>query len=448
MSVLMRIFDAIIVVTMARFAYSLWLGTWIVPKHYELGYTVSVFATVLVFNHFRLYRVWRGGSKSEEIKNVFYALASTFVILAIASAMTKTTDSYSRGWFLIWWGLSFVVIGGYRFVVRLILNVLRKKGYNQRSIVIIGSGAIVERLVATVEENRWIGLQLKGVLGDDLGHLGKTQVLGGYEDVVTYLETNTVDQVWVAIPLNQMDKIKDVLADLSLFSTTIKYVPDVFDFNLLNHSVGSIANIPVINLTDSPNEGINAFIKRCEDIILSSIILFLVSPLMLGLALGVKLTSKGPVFYRQERIGWNGAKFNMFKFRSMPVDVEQNGVKWGSANEKTKTKFGAFIRKTSLDELPQFLNVLKGDMSIVGPRPERTVFVDQFKKEIPRYMQKHVMKAGITGWAQVNGWRGDTNLHKRIECDLFYIENWSIWFDLKIIVLTVLAGFFNLNFKR
>ncbi len=437
----MRGIDALVVVTMARFAYSLWLGTWIVPKHYELGYTVSVFATVLVFNYFKLYRVWRGGSKFEELKSVFYALITTFVVLAIASAMTKTTDSYSRGWFIIWWGLSFVVIGGYRFAIRLMLNILRRKGYNQRSIVIIGSGAIVDRLVSSIEENRWIGLQLRGVLGDDLGSFDRARILGGYEDVVSYLEANPVDQVWIAIPLNQMDRIKDILSDLSLFSTVVKYVPDVFDFNLLNHSVTTIANIPVINLTDSPNEGINAFVKRCEDVVLSSVILMLVSPLMLLLTIGVKLSSRGPVFYKQERVGWNGTTFNMLKFRSMPVDIEKDGVMWGNAKDKTTTKFGAFIRKTSLDELPQFINVLKGDMSIVGPRPERTIFVDQFKKEIPRYMQKHVMKAGITGWAQVNGWRGDTDLSKRIECDLFYIENWSVWLDIKIVVLTVFSIF-------
>ncbi|HEC05861.1 MAG TPA: exopolysaccharide biosynthesis polyprenyl glycosylphosphotransferase, partial [Thiolapillus brandeum] len=169
------------------------------------------------------------------------------------------------------------------------------------------------------------------------------------------------------------------------------------------------------------------------------------SPLMIVLAIGVKVSSPGPVFYRQERVGRNGKPFEMLKFRSMPIDTEKNGVQWGGSKDKANTAFGAFIRKVSLDELPQFFNVLIGDMSIVGPRPERTIFVEKFKDEIPDYMKKHMVKAGITGWAQINGWRGDTDLAKRIECDLYYIENWSLWFDLKIIFLTLFKGFVHKN---
>ena len=186
-------------------------------------------------------------------------------------------------------------------------------------------------------------------------------------------------------------------------------------------------------------------VKWLEDKVLSSLILLLISPIMVLLALGVKLTSPGPVFYRQERVGLNSRPFNMLKFRSMPVDTEKSGVQWGGSAAKATTQFGQFIRKTSLDELPQFLNVLKGDMSIVGPRPERPMFVEKFKEEIPDYMKKHMVKAGITGWAQVHGWRGDTDLKTRIEYDLYYIENWSLWLDLKIIVMTVFKGFVNKN---
>ena len=182
-----------------------------------------------------------------------------------------------------------------------------------------------------------------------------------------------------------------------------------------------------------------------EDKVLALLILLVISPVMLAVALGVKLSSPGPVFYRQERVGLNNRSFGMLKFRSMPVDVEKDGVRWGGATDKATTRFGQFIRQTSLDELPQFLNVLWGDMSIVGPRPERPMFVEQFKNEIPDYMKKHLVKAGITGWAQVHGWRGDTDLKTRIEFDLFYIENWSIWLDLKIIFLTVFKGFLNKN---
>jgi putative colanic acid biosynthesis UDP-glucose lipid carrier transferase len=191
--------------------------------------------------------------------------------------------------------------------------------------------------------------------------------------------------------------------------------------------------------------GLNPVIKRLEDKLLAVIILILVSPLMLLLAIGVKSSTPGPVFYRQQRVGLNNQPFMMLKFRSMPVHTETEGIRWGRSVKKTTTRFGRFIRRTSLDELPQFINVLKGDMSIVGPRPERPMFVEQFKHEVPDYMKKHMVKAGITGWAQVNGWRGDTDLHARIEHDLYYIENWSLWLDLKIIALTVIKGFVNKN---
>jgi putative colanic acid biosynthesis UDP-glucose lipid carrier transferase len=192
--------------------------------------------------------------------------------------------------------------------------------------------------------------------------------------------------------------------------------------------------------------GLNRLIKAFEDRLLASVILLLLSPLFLLIAMAIKVTSKGPVFYTQKRVSWNGKEFNMLKFRSMPQNAEtETGPVWATAGEQRATKIGAFLRKTSLDELPQFMNVLCGDMSIVGPRPERKFFVEQFKEQIPGYMQKHLVKAGITGWAQVNGWRGNTSLEKRIQYDLYYIENWSLALDIKIIFLTFFRGFVNKN---
>ena len=215
-------------------------------------------------------------------------------------------------------------------------------------------------------------------------------------------------------------------------------MPDIFNFTLLHHSMTEIAGLPVINLTESPLEGGNRFLKQLEDIVLSLVILLVASPLMLLIAIGVKLSSPGPVFYRQERVTWNGERFHILKFRTMPIGVEvDSGPVWSKRNERRATRFGAFLRRTSLDELPQFINTLRGEMSVVGPRPERPEFVERFKQEIPGYMQKHLVKAGITGWAQVNDFRGDTDVQERIQCDLYYIENWSLWFDLRIIALTL-----------
>jgi putative colanic acid biosynthesis UDP-glucose lipid carrier transferase len=208
-----------------------------------------------------------------------------------------------------------------------------------------------------------------------------------------------------------------------------------------------VAGVPVLNVDGSPvHEGINRWVKEAEDKLLAAAILLLFSPFMLILAIGVKLSSPGPVMYRQERISWNGKPFTMLKLRSMPVDAEElSGPVWAHADGSRATRFGSFLRKSSLDELPQFINVLKGEMSIVGPRPERPFFVAQFREQIPEYMRKHLVKGGITGWAQVNGWRGDTDLRKRVECDLYYVRNWSLRFDLYIVIRTVFSVFFHKN---
>jgi putative colanic acid biosynthesis UDP-glucose lipid carrier transferase len=233
-----------------------------------------------------------------------------------------------------------------------------------------------------------------------------------------------------------------VLSSLQRHSVQVCFVPDIFNFTLLHHSMTEIAGLPVINLTDSPLEGVNLLGKSIEDFVLSLAILVATSPLLLLLAIGVKLSSPGPVFFRQERITWNGARFQMLKFRTMPTDAESaTGPVWATVGDRRSTPFGAFLRRWSLDELPQFINVLRGEMSIVGPRPERPEFVEHFRREIPGYMQKHLVKAGITGWAQVNDFRGNTSLTKRIQYDLYYIEHWSLWFDLRIIALTLVHVF-------
>ncbi|ANF59604.1 UDP-phosphate glucose phosphotransferase [Halotalea alkalilenta] len=248
-------------------------------------------------------------------------------------------------------------------------------------------------------------------------------------------------EVWICMPFSDSAVIAPIMHALRHSTVQIRLIPEFAPLRLINFQVNRVSGLHAFDLSVTSMTGWASFSKRLEDIVISALILALISPVMIGLAIGVKLTSPGPIFYRQERVGWNGRPFNMLKFRSMPVDAEKAGVQWGNAKGKTTTRFGAFIRRTSLDELPQFINVFLGDMSIVGPRPERTVFVEQFKEEVPNYMKKHMVKAGITGWAQVNGWRGDTRLDKRIECDLWYIENWSLVLDVRIILATAFKVF-------
>jgi putative colanic acid biosynthesis UDP-glucose lipid carrier transferase len=248
------------------------------------------------------------------------------------------------------------------------------------------------------------------------------------------------------VSLSEIAGLQDRLTLFRFSTANIRIIPDLSGLNILNYSMGQLQGMPVLTLRSTPMQGLNRVIKALEDKLISGLIVLLISPFLLTIALAVKLSSPGPIFYRQERVSLNNKTFQMLKFRSMPVDAESaTGAVWAKAGENRATKVGAFLRKTSLDELPQFLNVLRGEMSIVGPRPERPVLIEQFKQDIPGYMQKHMVKAGITGWAQVNGWRGNTDLKKRIEYDLYYIEHWSLWFDLKIIFLTIFKGFVNKN---
>ncbi len=327
--------------------------------------------------------------------------------------------------------------------IRLALRQLRRHGYNQRHVVIVGAGQLGTNIATRLRAAPWAGFNIHGFYDDDPTKAGTRiagiAIRGSVSQMFEDLEREPMDQVWIALPLRAEERIREVLDGLRLHTVQVRLVPDIFNFSLLHHSVSEIVGLPVINLTDSPLDGPHRVTKAIEDFVFAALFLALISPLMLLIAIGIKLGSRGPVLYRQERVTWNGERFGMLKFRSMPMDVEATtGPVWSQPGEQRATRFGAFLRRTSLDELPQFINVLRGEMSIVGPRPERPEFVERFKHEIPGYMQKHLVKAGITGWAQVNDLRGNTDLSERIQYDLYYIENWSIWFDLRIIALTLI----------
>jgi len=443
-SLVTRLLDIAMIIAAARFSYSLVFDTWSVPEKYKVIYGLTTFAVLSVFPQFNMYRTWRGISKTIELRYTFYAVTTLFSLMAVIAVFTKTSADYSRSWFLIWFCFSFLFIAIYRVSLRLTLNNIRAKGKNQKNIVIAGTPAQISRVNQMLLNNQWLGLNAAGYFCVDKNNQPDIET-PRITNLLGYLSSHTVQEVWISLPLSEAKALETLLNELSISAVTVRYIPDIFGFDLINHSVSEVGGLPIVNISASPMQGWNSILKWIEDKVLATAILLLISPIMAFVAAGVKLSSPGPVFYKQERVSWNGKSFNMLKFRSMPINNEASGVTWGGAEGKETTRFGQFIRKTSLDELPQFLNVLKGDMSIIGPRPERTVFVDQFKHEIPRYMRKHMMKAGISGWAQINGWRGDTDLQKRVEFDLYYIENWSLWLDLKIIFLTVFKGFINKN---
>jgi putative colanic acid biosynthesis UDP-glucose lipid carrier transferase len=433
------------------------LSYWIRFSNLELNSTyknvilLGVLIGIILLTFFGAYRAWRGTSFSTEMKCIIMATFGTFLLLVLSAFATQSSVLYSRIWVVTWLITSTLIILGYRFILRRSLGALRSKGFNIRRVIIIGDGDLGQDVARKLILNPELGLIVQGFITDQT-HKHKNPLiqniptLGNLESLDAIVAKLHTDQVWIALPMSEVSRMEKVQSVLAKSAVTIRMVPDIFGFQLLNQSMTEVAGLPVINLSTSHMlEGKNRFFKLIEDVFLSALILLCISPILLTLAIGVKISSQGPIFYRQERVSWNGKTFNMLKFRSMSVDSETNGIQWGGATNMPVTKFGAFIRKTSLDELPQFINVLKGDMSIVGPRPERTIFVEQFKNEIPGYMQKHMVKAGITGWAQINGWRGDTDLRKRIEHDLYYIENWSVWLDIKIIFLTFLKGFVHKN---
>jgi len=410
------------------------------PNSYLNALGIAFLFSAWWFPAFNVYKSWRGESLFEEVRTLLLSWGVSMMALLVFMVFTKTTTEFSRHWLGLWFGLVFVGLVLSRICLRLVLRYLRKKGLNQRHIILVGSSALTAQVAARVQVSDWMGLEISGFFSDEKSAIDGLNKLGDLSKVVDYVEQHEVDQVWLTLPLKDMDKIETICRQLHSVSVEVLLIPDISSLRLLNHSISQIDGMPVINMSVSPMKGANAIVKWLEDKLLSIFILLLISPLMLIIAFVVKLSSSGPVFYRQERISWNGKRFQMLKFRSMPTDSDKDVV-WGQAKNKRPTRVGQFLRKTSLDELPQFINVLKGDMSIVGPRPERTVFVEQFKYEIDSYMQKHLVQAGITGWAQVNGWRGDTCLQTRVKYDLYYVEHWSLWFDLKIIFMTLFKGF-------
>lgn len=338
-----------------------------------------------------------------------------------------------------------------RYAVRRFLRYLRKTGYNQKHLLIIGAGKVGMDFAQKVSSHKEFGYNVLGFLDDDTGKKGTEilgrRVLGDCRVLPDLLAANSVDEVIVALPLSAYQKYHGIVDTCEKAGVRVRIIPDYFDYLPGRLKIEEFDEFPLLNIRHVPlDDPFNRFIKRVFDIVVSFMAILLTAPVMLAIVIGVKLTSPGPVFFKQERVGLNNRPFNMLKFRSMRVAEDKSAdTKWTTADDPRKTKFGAFIRKTSLDELPQFLNVLIGDMSVVGPRPERPFFVEEFKEKIPKYMVKHQVKPGITGWAQVNGWRGDTSIEKRIECDIYYIENWDLLFDIKIMFLTVFKGLINKN---
>jgi len=438
----LRLADPAMVIAAALLAHRRFFGTWTPNESYWLAIVGVAVLSVALFPLLRVYEPQRGVSLAIEVRNLLSAWALLAAVVFATFFVTKSGAEFSRVWTAMWLSIGFLVHLAARIALRLLLRDLRRRGYNQRHIVIVGAGTLGREVVARLKATAWSGFSVRGFYDDDPALAGQwlegVPVLGAPEDLLRDIEGLKLDQVWIALPLRAEERIKELLGGLQQVSVQVSFVPDIYGFHLINHSVTEVAGLPVINLTDTPLAGINAVLKTIEDYVLASVLLVLLAPLMALIALAIRLDSRGPLIYRQQRLTWNGSTFTMLKFRTMPVDAErETGPVWATRDRPRATRVGRVLRRYSLDELPQLVNVLRGQMSLVGPRPERPEFVERFRAEIPGYMQKHLVKAGITGWAQVNDLRGDSDLHKRIEYDLYYIENWSVWFDVRVLALTL-----------
>jgi Undecaprenyl-phosphate glucose phosphotransferase len=393
-----------------------------------------------------MYDVGRLRRFREEMVAVFKG--SLLLALLVMARIFFLHDAYeSRAGILIFWLLNVaLVLIGRRSAWAVIRN-LRSHGYNQTFSVIVGAGRAARKVARALQRVNWLGIKNIGFVDEKANRLsGDLDVLGGFADLPELIEKYGIRHVFVALPLDRTDDARRVFAILSRSLVEVRMVCDVPNLAGLSLTTTNLDGLPLIGLRESPHFGLNIVFKRSMDIVLSAIGLVVLSPLMALIAVLVKLSSPGPIFYSQERCGLNGQTFHMVKFRSLRVDAEQKtGAVWAVKDDPRRTKLGAFLRSTSLDELPQLWNILSGDMSLVGPRPERPVFIQQFSKTIPNYMARHCVKAGLTGWAQVHGWRGNTSLRKRLQYDLYYITHWTPWLDLRILWMTLFHGFSHRN---
>jgi Undecaprenyl-phosphate glucose phosphotransferase len=368
-------------------------------------------------------------------------------LLVIAGTFGLQSHYESRATFMLFVVLTAVLLLLMRRFNWLAIRLLRSSGFNQTQAMIVGTGRAARKTARALRATSWLGIKNVGFVEDQPSRwTGDLDILGSIADLPQLVHKYQVSHVFICLPMSRYDEARRVFDTLAKNFVEVHLIADVPALAGLSFTTTYFEGMPMIGLRESPHFGLNVVVKRAMDVVLSAVALLLLSPLLLLIAAIIKWSSPGPVFYRQERCGLNGASFEMLKFRSMHVNAEQQtGAVWAQKDDPRRTWFGAFLRKTSLDELPQLLNVLKGDMSLVGPRPERPVFIQQFSKSIPNYSARHAVKAGITGWAQVHGWRGNTSLRKRIQYDLYYITHWTPWLDLRILWMTVWHGLVNRN---
>lgn len=449
-----RLLDPLLVVAAGMALFAFQFGHLDFPQNYVLVLGGVFLLCLLVFPFFDIYRFQRGASLWVEVQNLASAWGMVIAVLVITLFATKVGTEFSRLWVGRWAVAGFLALIVFRITIRGGLRLLRRHGFNLRFVAIAGAGDLGRDVARRLAASPWTGLKVVGLYDDDprvqRQELEGVPVRGGLHRLPQDVAELGIDQVWIALPLQHGKQVSALVKHLSRLPVQVTFVPDIYGFQLLNHSIGEVAGFPIIHLMKSPLSGAKGVVKEIEDRILASLILLAASPLMLLIFLGIKLSSPGPVFFRQLRGGLQGERIWVWKFRTMKHQPEQPAdVVQAIPGDTRITALGALLRRTSMDELPQFFNVLKGDMSIVGPRPHAVEHDEFYRRQIDAYMLRHHVKPGITGWAQINGWRGETGeilkMEMRIKHDLYYINNWSLWFDLRIIFMTVFMIFIDKN---
>ncbi len=413
-------------------------------EYYVIFFIVVVLPTYLIlYFSFGLYRSYRTHRSvfSEATQIIKINIIAGIVLVAILFIIKQ--PNFSRIMLLLLAVIESIFGILERFIIRTFLHKLRSNNKNLKHILIVGDNILAYRFAQKIDENKYLGYHIGGFIGrkENIGRtIGKSRVLGSFSQLDEVLSKNDFDHVILAIPLHYYYKIEELVQSCENFGIKAEIVPDYYRYLPAKPSIEMIDDMPIINIRHIPlDEVYNGAIKKISDIIISICAIIITSPIMLATAIAIKLTSPGPIIFKQERIGYNGQPFIMYKFRSMHVQKPSDEqYQWTTKEDNRKTAVGEFIRRTSIDELPQFFNVLLGDMSVVGPRPERPYFVNKFKKGIPKYMIKHQVRPGITGWAQINGFRGNTSIKKRIDYDIDYVENWHLGLDIVIIMKTLL----------
>ncbi len=450
---LQRIADASLIFFAHYVACALYPQSW--SEKNTIATAVAIIAFHLVAESTGVYQSWRGAPLRSQANSVLTAWAFVVPVFLFFAFATQQSEAYSRIITTLWFLITPVSLVGLRWVERRTLSVLRSHGRNCRKVAILGATQIGMRLADRIEKDSSLGLKLEFIFDerspDRLEPVKASFKLrqGHLDELVTMAKRGALDDIYIALPLRAERRISDLIKRLADTTVNVHYAPDFFTFDVLHSRWTQLGDFPVVSMLDSPFRGPAAVLKRIEDIVLGSIILALISIPMLFIGIVVKLSSPGPVFFRQKRYGLNGKEIGVLKFRSMSCCEDGPNVAQAKRNDPRVTRFGAFLRRTSLDELPQFLNVLLGEMSIVGPRPHAVAHNEYYRPLIYGYMLRHKVKPGITGWAQVNGWRGETDtvdkMEKRVEHDLAYINNWNLWWDLQIIIMTMLGRKKSLN---